>query len=206
MNCKTILITRQSYIYNVMDKATFLQHLQTASGMVAAFTREHCYNDLPPEYLYIITPNSRTVEPEDEHLTETEITVLQEWNRQENQHLTAGQVVDLLWQDGKVPVWIDMTITEATAGQTIMDLYCSRRLRDDKDLMHGPVAPPFHIQVTLPPDYQKGVLFDVNWKKYWFLQNQQKASFTVSHIQLTDGLLSKNNILFSASSRNGLFY
>ena len=157
-----------------MEKSSFLQNLQTATSMVEAFTRKHCFNELPPEYRYTITPNSRTVTPGDEHLTETEIAVLQEWNRHEDKHLTAEQVIDLFWQDGKVPVWIDTIVKEVTASQTILDLYCSRRLRDDKDLMHGPVAPPFHIQVCLPPDYQKGVLFDVNWKKYWFLENRQK--------------------------------
>lgn len=156
-----------------MDKTTFLQHLQTATQMVVALTREHCFNDLPPQYRYIITPNALTVPPGDEHLTGAEITVLQEWNRYEDELLTAGQVADLLWQDGKVPVWIDTTVKEVPADQTILDLYCSRRLRDDKDLMHGPVAAPFHILVSLPPDYQKGVLFDVNWKKVWFTESRQ---------------------------------
>lgn len=150
-------------------KKTFRQHLQTATEIVLEFTRKHCFNDLPGEYGYVITPHARTADPADEHLTATEIAVLGEWNRHEE------QAVELLWHEGKVPVWIDTTVREVTTEVTILELFCSRRLRGDEELMHGPIAPPFHVQVALPPDYQKGVLFDVNWKKYWFFAGSSRG-------------------------------
>jgi hypothetical protein len=158
-----------------MDKATFHQNLQTATQMVGELTRQHCFNDLPNEYCYVITPNSRTMDLTDERLIATEKAVLKEWNKHKEVRLTAEKAVELLWHDGMVPVWIDTTVAEVTDKETILELFCSRRLREDKDLMHGPIVPPFHIQVALPPDYQKGVLFDVNWKKHWFLLNRQKS-------------------------------
>lgn len=158
-----------------MDKATFYQHLETATQMVINFTRQYCVNELPSAYLYFITPNARTVDLGDEHLTEKERTILQEWNQYEDVPLMADRVVELLHRDGKVPVWIDVTVTATTPNHTFFQLLCSRRIREDKDLMHQPVVPPFHIQVALPPDYQERVLFDVNWKKHWFARNQQKS-------------------------------
>ena len=151
-----------------MDTATFQQRLRDATRMVIDFTREHCFNDLPVEYAYIITPNSQTVDPADEHLTEREIAVLQEWNRYEDVPLTADETIALLLYDGKVPVWIDITVRATIEDLTVLQLFCSRRLRKDKDLMHQPGLPPFHIQVAVPPDYQKGVLFDVNWRMKWY--------------------------------------
>jgi hypothetical protein len=130
-----------------MDIATFHQRLRDATQIVIDFTREHCFNELPEEYAYIITPNSRTVDPAEEYLTEHEIAVLQEWNRYEDVPLTAEEAIALLLHDGKVPVWIDITVRAAAGDLTVLRLFCSRRLREDKDLMHQPGVPPFHIQV-----------------------------------------------------------
>lgn len=168
--------TKNWYISKVMEKKTFHLHLQTATEIVVEFTRKHCFNDLPGEYRYVIAPHGRTVDPRGEHLSVVEISVLEEWNLHEDEPLMAEQAVELLWHEGKVPVWIDTTVREVTTEVTILELFCSRRLRGDEELMHGPIAPPFHVQVVLPPDYQKGVLFDVNWKKYSFLRDRREEN------------------------------
>ncbi|MHA4807332.1 hypothetical protein ACX0G9_04475 [Flavitalea flava] len=49
-----------------------------------------------PSTTNILTPNARTVDQNDEHLTKPEIAVLQKWNQQENRLLMAEQVVNLL--------------------------------------------------------------------------------------------------------------
>lgn len=152
----------------LMDKETFKQHLQEASSKTEAFTATFCYNECPGQYRYRITPNSRVVDQGDEHLTGEELAVLQGWNKYENKVLPADQVVDLCWQGGKVPVWIDITVYECRSDYTLFDLFCSRRLRMDDELYYpGPVM-PFHIQVVMPPDHlkieQEG-RFDINWKK-----------------------------------------
>lgn len=151
-----------------MDKIIFRQHLDKATIALADFTKTLCYNNISDNYKYRITPNSRTADKDDEHLTEKEIAVLQTWNEHENEILTAEQVVDLFHHDNKVPVWIDTTIYEARQDLTVIDLFCSRRLRDDNELYHQGEIMPFHLQVASPPDHLKieqDGKFDVNWKK-----------------------------------------
>ena len=151
-----------------MDKDIFSRHLDEATKMVVELTKQHCFNELSDQYRYILTPNVRTVDPKDEHLTKQEIAVLQKWNKQESKLLTTEQVVYLLHHDNMVPLWINMTIYESRRHLTIIDLFCSRRLRGEQDLMHKPVVPPFHMLVPMPPDYEEGVRFDINWKKERF--------------------------------------
>ncbi|MBS1654847.1 MAG: hypothetical protein JSU05_08385 [Bacteroidetes bacterium] len=151
-----------------MDKVTFRQHLHEATKALVDFTKTLCYNDLADNYKYRITPNSRTVDKKDNHLTESEIAVLHIWNKYENKILTADQIVDLLHHDNRVPVWIDTTIYEARHNLTVIDLFCSRRLRDDNELYHQGQIMPFHLLVPIPPDHQKNTqdcTFDINWKK-----------------------------------------
>lgn len=147
-----------------MDKVKFKHHLNEATKLLFEFTKTICYNDLHDNCRYLITPNSRTA---DEHLSEKEIVILKTWNQYEGELLTANQIIDLLHHNNKVPVWIDMTIYEARPDVTVIDLFCSRRLRDETELMH-PGVPPFHVQVSIPPENLKTEIkgrFDVNWKK-----------------------------------------
>ncbi len=150
-----------------MDKVKFKYHLDEATKHLIDFTKTLCYNDFSDNYKYIITPNLRTVAKDDEHLNEKEISVLKYWNKFEGQLLTANEVVDLFHHENKVPVWVDMTVYEARPDLTAIDLFCSRRLREEKELMHQGLH-PFHLQVAIPPDNLKAEIegkFDVNWKK-----------------------------------------
>ena len=150
-----------------MDKVKFKYHLDEATKRLIEFTETLCYNDLKNNYRYLITPNSRTVAKYDEHLNKKDMSVLKTWNEYEGQLLTANQIVELFHHDNKVPVWVDMTVYEARQDMTVIDLFCSRRLREEDELMY-PGLPPFHLQVATPPDSLKVVRdgkFDVNWKK-----------------------------------------
>lgn len=147
-----------------MDKLKFRHHLSEATKLLFELTKKLCYNDLHDNCRYLLTPNSRTV---DGHLNEEEILILKKWNQYEGDLLTANQIIDLLHHNNKVPVWIDMTIYEARPDLTVINLFCSRRLRDETELMH-PGIPPFHVLVSIPPDNLKAEIngrFDVNWKK-----------------------------------------
>jgi hypothetical protein len=151
-----------------MDKETFRQHLDEATTKLVDFTKTLCYNDIADKYGYRIIPSCRLVDAGDTHLTTTEIAVLKTWNEYKNKTLTSGQIVDLLYHDNKVPVWINMTIYEARKDLTIIDLFCSRRLRNDNELYHQGQIMPFHLQVPIPPaklKIEKEGKFDINWQK-----------------------------------------
>lgn len=163
-----------------MDNIKFRRHLDEATAHLIGFTRTLCYNDFSDNCRYIITPNSRTVTQGGEHLNEKEIAVLATWNRHEGQLLTADQVVGLFHHDNKVPVWIDTSVYEARPDLTVIDLCCSRRLREENELMH-PGLPPFHLQVAMPPNHLKVEIdgkFDVNWKKKRDDQSKPKGILT----------------------------
>lgn len=149
-----------------MDKAKFSQHLDEATNRLIDLTKTHCYNELSGNFNYLITPNSRAVAKGDAHLNEKEIAVLKTWNKYEGRLLTANEVVELLHHDNTVPVWINATVYEAKPDVTVIDLHCSRRLREEKELMHQGLH-PFHPQVITPVDYlvyEFEDKFDVNWK------------------------------------------
>lgn len=151
-----------------MDKITFRQHIDEATKLLVDFTKTLCFNDIADNYKYRITPSARTVDKDDDHLNEYEIAVLKIWNTHENKILTTDQIVDLLHHNNTVPVWIDATIYEARKDLTVIDLFCSRRLRNDNELYHQGKIMPFHLQVSTPPDQlkiEKDGKFDVNWKK-----------------------------------------
>jgi hypothetical protein len=60
-----------------------------------------------------------------------------------------------------------MTVYETRSDLTFIDLFCSRRFREEKELMHQGLH-PFHLQVSIPTDSFKKEIdgkFDVNWKK-----------------------------------------
>jgi hypothetical protein len=164
-----------------MDKSIFRQHLNEATKLLVDFTKTLCFNNIADNYKYRIIPNSREVDKKDTHLTKSEIAILNIWNQYGNSILTADKVVDLFHHDNKVPVWINITIYEAKQGITIIDLFCSRRFRDDNELYHqGPIM-PFHLLVAMPPDQLKvenDSKFDVNWKKYLDDKRKPKTLLT----------------------------
>lgn len=164
----------------IMDKIKFRHHLDQATKFLFEFTKTLCYNDLQDDCRYLITPNSRIV---DEHLNEEEVLILKKWNRYQGKLLTANQIIDLLHHNNKVPMWIDMTIYEARPDVTVIDLFCSRRLRDETELMH-PGVPPFHVQVAIPPENLKAEIngrFDVNWKKKY--DDKQKPNGILNRLK-----------------------
>ena len=148
-----------------MKKEKFKSQLEQTTEKLVEFTREYCFNDFSNNYSYIIVPNVRTT---DKHLNKLEITTLKKWNKKKNKRLSFNEVVDLLHNDNKVPLWINISIYESSAEETTLELFCSRRLREEKELMHLNQIPPFNLQVPLTTSYfvrDKKEKFDVNWRK-----------------------------------------
>lgn len=153
-----------------MDKATFKHRLDLASSALLDFSKQMCFNEFSNNYQYKILPDNitfdeNTTTPED--LTEQDILVLKKSEKLRNQLLTSEQIVDLFYWDNKVPVWIDMTVYEAQKDLTVIELLCSDRLRDDKELYNNGEITPFRIKVAMPLEYRNrlnNIKFDVNWR------------------------------------------
>ena len=160
-----------------MTKDQFISNFDNVVKFLKDFTEEHCFNPIRDSYKFTITPNCRSA---DKHLTEMEVEVLKMLNSYEGKELSAQQAVELLYHNNEVPLWINITIYESRQNETIIDLFCSRRFRSEKELNHSvDKYPPFHPLVPIPPDsfrVEKDGKFDVNWKRTF---DKQKANSNI---------------------------
>jgi len=165
-----------------MDTSTFRQHLDNSLKLLLDITRQHCYNDISEDFKFIIQPSGTDFHDGLNDYEKKNLTILNQFG---NRLLTAEQVIDLLYHDNKVPLWINATIYESKKDLTVIHLFCSRRLRHDNDLFHQAVKyPPFNVLVPLPPDPLRKEIngkFDINWKKQ--LDDRQKPKSILKRIK-----------------------
>lgn len=136
----------------VVEKGKFKENLNEVTCMLLQITAKFCYNVLSQNTVYLIVPNSRDKR---EHLDRLECDVLDIWNKNTNRQLSLDQIVDLLCHDNRVPLWVNISVFESMENITIVELLCSRRLRNENELMHKDKIPPF---------YEEGIKFDINWR------------------------------------------
>jgi hypothetical protein len=156
-----------------MDASKFKEHLDDSLKLLLDISQQHCYNDISENFSFIIEPSGRDFHDGLNNFEKDNLVVL---NKYADKLLTDDQVVSLLCHDGKVPLWINMTIYESKNNLTVIHLFCSRRLRHDNELFYAAVKyPPFNVMVPLPPEpLWKDIngKFDINWKKQ--LDDRQK--------------------------------
>ena len=164
-----------------MNISLFKEHLDNSLKLLVDITRQHCYNNISDNFKFLIQP-SRS----DFHngLNDYEKNNLVRLNKFLDKHLSIEQVIDLLYHDNKVPLWINTTVYESKNDLTVIHLFCSRRLRSDKELFHKAVKfPPFNVLVPIPPDPLRKDIdgkFDINWKKK--LDDRQKPKSILARI------------------------
>jgi hypothetical protein len=145
-----------------MTKDKFKDNLNDAIDSLIGLTSTLCSNSFSSKYRFIVKPNIATV---DSHLDQDEILFHSQIVTYKSKYLTDKEVIDLLWTNNKVPLWINTSVWEATDSWTTVELLTSRRLRTENELNKiADQFPPFHIQVPLPVDRVEGEKFDVNWR------------------------------------------
>jgi hypothetical protein len=145
-----------------MTKEKFKDNLSGAIDSLVSLTRELCSNSLTPKYRFLIRPNTTTINA---HLDQEEIRFHNELLLNKDKYMVDKEVIDLLWTNNKVPLWINTSIWESSDRWTTIELVTSRRLRTENE--QNKVAdqfPPFHIQVPLSPDRVDEEKFDINWR------------------------------------------
>jgi hypothetical protein len=81
-----------------------------------------------------------------------------------NKNVSAEQVVDLLWRDGLVPQWVDVTVVGETGDATLLDVdACGRFIGDETALYYKwtDVAPFGPKGPSLPVGYVEGQRFSI---------------------------------------------
>ena len=145
-----------------MTKDKFRHNLSSAIASLMHLTGSLCSNSFSSNYRFIMRPNALTLDP---HLDQEEITFHKKIMTYRDKHVSDNEVVDLLWVNNKVPLWINTSVLESSDTWTTIELVTSRRLRAEEQLNEiVDQFPPFHVQIPLPSDRVEGVKFDVNWR------------------------------------------
>ncbi len=155
-----------------MTKENFAAYLHAATQAAIAFTRPQCWNNLPTEVEFTITPDN--FDENAPFLNELEMRHFEVRKKELNRCFCAKEVVEKLWIDGQVPVWINISVHKAGSQKTTVELLIDRRLRrNSTDIYHQQEGyPPFHVVVSIPSyslDKQghfNGTKFNVNWQRW----------------------------------------
>lgn len=146
-----------------MDKETFITRLNDASNSALKLAREFTFNEIAENLIFKIKPNNLDLS---NHLTDSEKENLITRKKELNKILTANEVADRLIIEEKVPVWINCSVIRSTKKKTTIELFTSRRFREDSELYHkNETYPPFHAVIMNPPYlFDNKEKFDVNWR------------------------------------------
>jgi hypothetical protein len=145
-----------------MTKEEFLILIKGASFVSFKFAEQYLKNKLVPEFRYDVFLN---ISQDDPSLTQFDI--YPEDNERIETGLTDKEVRDLIYRNGKVPVWIDIAVNKADRKITTFKLLCAGRYSDDKEEYYyqSGGTGPFGIKSpNLPVDYKEGQKFKLKTK------------------------------------------
>lgn len=146
-----------------MEREHFERNLHTAAARAREFALTFLEETLPTSLTFRVHLNSSndagasaefTRHPEDSSAERT----------RETKRLSASEVVELLWRDGRVPQWIDVTVVSALGHVTLIELLaCGRFIADVERLYYTHTdSPPFGVKgPSLPFDYVEGRRFSL---------------------------------------------
>jgi hypothetical protein len=149
-----------------MQEEEFKQLLFSATDQAKQFALEYVRNELPAENVYNI---QLSLSHDDPSLTQFDL--YPDDNGTVIELADADAVVETLLRKGKVPVWIDISVTAIQKRKTVLTLLCAGRYSDamKEFYYHERGTGPFGVKSPyLPVDYKEG-------KKFW-LPNTKKWS------------------------------
>ena len=144
-----------------MKKEVFKENLDGISKLTLEIARKIAWNNLSENVYYIIRPN---ILADSDHLDNEEKTNLKERKKELRKTLTIDQVLSRLYFSERIPVWINVSIAEATKKKTTIELLTSRRFRKDDYMLKNTDFPPFNITIERPINLNENERFDINWK------------------------------------------
>jgi len=150
-----------------MEKDKFYDHLLKATGHSFDLARQFVRDHLPDSFSYLAYLNEsydgnpleagERVYPDDVVRFGKPVGPL-----------TAQQVVELLWRDGLVPEWVDISVVRTEGDQTFMQLLCCGRFTDREEHLyysHSGVCPFGCKSPVVPPHWEIGdEPFDLQWR------------------------------------------
>jgi hypothetical protein len=131
-----------------MNREAFQQHLDEATETIICGTRTFVTNELPSDYLYLISHN------EGFNPSVTDGQSFPEDARYKGVYvgpLDSPGVTDHLWRNGKVPRWINIIVHTADDHHTFFLLRCSGCFSAVEDFDHKDRPIPFNLRLPPPP-------------------------------------------------------
>jgi hypothetical protein len=154
--------------YAPVQKDTFHEHLVRATRYAFECARRLVSNRLPESFQYLAHLNQsydgNPLEP-GEHAFPDDVA----------RHgarvgpLSAEQVVELLWREGLVPEWIDISVERTDGTHAFIQLLCCGRFTDRAEHLYYSQTDvcPFGVKSpVLPMDWEEGDgPFDLHWRQ-----------------------------------------
>jgi hypothetical protein len=142
-----------------MQEEEFKQLLELATVQAKQFALRYITNDLPKENIYNIHLNISEDNP-----ALTQYDIYPEDNNRVIEKALLPTVIKTLYRKGKVPVWIDISVSEVQDNKTVLTLLCAGRYSPDLQELyyHNSGLGPFGVKSPiLPPDYKEGSKFRI---------------------------------------------
>lgn len=140
-----------------MTKHEFQTLLALSSDRALDFARIYVLDYLPQAFLYSVYLNSSFDDPDlkqFDHYPEDDNKIIE--------FINADDVVNLLARNGKIPVWIDISVKYVYKSCTVFQLLCAGRYTEEKSEFYYEKrgTAPFGIKSPFfPNDYVEGVKF-----------------------------------------------
>lgn len=151
-----------------MNKDEFLNLLRTSTYTCCEFAKNYITDNLLKDFKYIVILNVSTDDP-----SLLQFDVYPEDSGKKVELIDEKDVEDLLYRNGKIPVWIDISVECIHQNKTVIRLLCAGRYSDksqDYYYNHHDTVSPFGIKgPVFPIGYVKGEKFR--------LKNRYKKSF-----------------------------
>jgi len=148
-----------------VERSVLGQQLELATAQAVAFARRYCHQSLLGPVKYRVCPcrsfddNRQSDEYVFPNEGDTLDDVLGPWS--------AEEVVAWMWRDGRVPVWVDVSVFAEVTGEVVVQLLCAGRFSDNPNRFYYECdgqSSPFGIKSpSLPPGWSEGDKFDVGW-------------------------------------------
>ncbi len=140
-----------------MEKPDFKALLARCSQLSLDFAKNYVEDDLPDNFIYNVVLNVSSDDPELK-----QFDIYSEDNDKKLFLIKAEEIVDLLCRNGKVPVWINISVEAVHQHQTVFALLCAGRYSADPDEFYYTKSETacFGIKSPiLPIDYVEGTKF-----------------------------------------------
>ncbi|MEO1765323.1 MAG: hypothetical protein AAFR83_26175, partial [Cyanobacteria bacterium J06629_18] len=125
------------------SKNNFEKSLIKAANRARDFTQQYVTNNLPNEIkfkVYLNCSNDHSCSS----MREGELRITRDWDNETYEFDTPAEVVNLIWMEGKIPEWINVTVESENGESTTIALICCGRFSSNPRHI-------YHILQGLPP-------------------------------------------------------